>query len=122
MSERLPATSASPSVGDLASDAHGITVDLVDLARQPHGRELVVARVEGHRLQDLRAGTQELAVQLRERVGMLDDDLGRERPRLNVPTLLELEQVSAVAQHRAFREPFQDPFDTPQPPRQRARV
>jgi hypothetical protein len=106
----VPSDERIPFRRDRASDANGITVDLVDLAGQPDRRELVVARVEGHRLEDLRAGTQELAVQLCERVGMFDDDLRREGPRLNVPTLLELEQVSPVAEHRTFREPLQDPF------------
>ena len=87
----------------LPSDADGVAVDLVDLAGEADGRELVIARVEGHRLEDLGAGAQEFAVQLRERIRVFDHHLGCERSRLHVPALLELEQVPAVAEHRAFR-------------------
>ena len=41
--------------------------------------------------------------------GMLQDDLRREGTRLHVPALLQFEQVPAVAQNDALREPFEDP-------------
>ena len=94
--------------GDLPSDTDGRAVDLVHLAGQPHRRELVVARVEGHRLQHLGTRAQELAVELREGVRMLDHHLGRERARLDVAALLELEQVAAVAEDGAIGESFED--------------
>ena len=93
---------------DLPRDLHGVAVDVVDLAREADRRELVVARVERHRLEHVDPRAQELAVQLLQRVGVLDHDLGRERPRLHVPALLQLQQVAAVAQHGALGEPFQD--------------
>ena len=49
-------------------------------------------------------------MQLRERIGMLDDDLGRERSGLHVPALLELEQIAAVAEHRPLSKTFEDPL------------
>ena len=96
--------------GDLASDAHRRAVDVVDAIGEAHGRELVVAGVEGHGLQHLGARHQELAVQLRQGLRMLDHHLRRERTRLHVAALLQLEQVAAVAQHRTFGQPFQDPL------------
>jgi hypothetical protein len=96
--------------GNLTRDPDGVAVDVVDLAGEPDGRELVVARVEGHRLEHLGAGAQELAVELRERLGMLDHDLGRERAGLDVAPLLELEQVAAVAEDAPLREPLEDPL------------
>ena len=78
---QVPGDQRVALVGDLARDLHGVPVDLVDLPVQPDGGELVVARVEGHRLQDVDAGAQELAVQLRQRVGVFDHHLGRERAR-----------------------------------------
>ncbi len=47
-------------------------------------------------------------MELRERLGILYRDLGCERPRLHVPAFLQLEQVTAVTQNRAFGKPFLD--------------
>ena len=51
----------------------------------------------------------ELAVQLRDDLGVLEDDLGHERARLQVATALELEQVALGAQDRALRQALQQP-------------
>ena len=49
-------------------------------------------------------------MQLRQRVGMLDHDLGRERPRLDVAPLLELQQVAPVAEDGTLGQPLHDPL------------
>src|SRR5581483_2323290 len=85
-----------------------VPVDLVHPVLQADRLELVVARVEGHGRQELRTGSKELAVELRERVRMLDRHLGRERSGLHVSALLELEQVATVAQNRTLREALED--------------
>jgi hypothetical protein len=95
---------------DLARDPDRVPVDLVDRALHPHGRELVVAGVEGHGLEHLGTGAEELTMELRESVRMLDDHFRREGTRLDVATLLELQQVAAVAQDRSFGETLQDPL------------
>ena len=56
------------------------------------------------------AGAQELPMELRERVGVLDHDLGCERAGLDVAALLHLQEIAPVAEHRAFGQPFQDPL------------
>ena len=47
-------------------------------------------------------------MELRQRVGVLDHDLGGERARLDVAALLELEQVAAVAEDRPVGQPVED--------------
>ena len=103
--------------GDLARDAHGVAVDLVDAAGEPDRGELVVARVEGHGLQHLGPRPQELAMQLLQRLGVLDHHLGRERARLHVAALLQLQQIAAVAQHGSVGDAFQDAVGHGCPPR-----
>ena len=94
--------------GHLPRDLHGVAVDVVDLVGEADRGELVVARVERHRLEHIDAGAQELAVELLQGVRVLDHHLGRERSRLHVSALLQLQQVAAIAKHGAVREPFQD--------------
>jgi hypothetical protein len=56
---------------------------------------------------DVRAGVDEIPVQLRHDLGMLEDGLGHERTRLHVTTPLELEEIALGADHRASPEPFE---------------
>jgi hypothetical protein len=60
--------------------ARGASVELVDLAGKANGRELVVARVEGHRLEHVGAGAQELGVELSESIGVLERTSGVKGP------------------------------------------
>ena len=68
----------------LARDAPGelerLAVERLEqilLADQP---QLLAVRVVGERLDDVRAGVHELAVQLLDDLGLLEDDLGHVRP------------------------------------------
>ena len=49
----------------------------------------------------------ELAVQLRDELGMLEHHLGDERARLQVTAALQLEEVALGADHGALLEPRQ---------------
>ena len=49
-------------------------------------------------------------MELHEGFRVLDDHLGRERTGLDVAALLQLQQVPAVAEDRAFGEALQDPL------------
>jgi hypothetical protein len=69
--------------------------------------QLLAVRVVGERLDDVRPGVDELAVQLADLLGMLEDDLGHERAGLQVAAPLELEQVPLRADDRPVVEPLQ---------------
>src|SRR5437899_111892 len=88
----------------LAGEADRGAVDVAHLVRVSDRRELLLARVEGERLQDFGTRVEELLVELRHRGRMLDDDLGRERTRLHVAAFLEFEQVAAIAEDHALFE------------------
>ena len=64
-------------------------------------------RVVRERLDDVRAGADELAVELRDDLGLLEHDLGDERAGLQIPAALELEEVPLGADHRALVEPLE---------------
>ena len=71
---QVPCDERVSFIRHVARDLHRVPVDVVDLASQSDGLELVVAGIERHRLQHVDSGAQELAVQLCERVRMLDHD------------------------------------------------
>ena len=98
-----------PIAGDLAGEADRGAVDVAHLIRISDRRELLFARIEGEGLQDLRARVEELLVQLLHGGGMLEDDLRRERPGLNVAALLEFEQVATIAQDNALSQLPENP-------------
>ena len=56
-------------------------------------------RVVREGLDDVRAGVHELAMQLGDLLGVLEDDLGDEAAGLHVAPALELEQVALRADH-----------------------
>jgi hypothetical protein len=95
---------------DFPRHLHRVPVDLVDLVLQADGGQLVVARVERHRGQELGARTHELPMELGQRLRVLDGDLGCERSGLDVAPLLQLQQVPAVAKHRPFGQALQNPL------------
>ena len=66
--------------------------------------------VVGERLDHVRTGVHELAVQPGDEVGVLEHDLGHVRARLQVAAPLELEQVSLGADHWPRVQPFEQPL------------
>src|SRR5437867_12915515 len=93
-----------PIAGDLSGEADRAAVDVAHLVRVSDRRELLLARVEGERLQDFGTRVEEFLVELLHRGRTLDDDLGRERTRLHVAAFLEFEQVAAIAEDHALFE------------------
>ena len=92
----------------LARDPHGRAVQVLEPVLEADGRELVAAGVERQRLQDLGARLAELDVELLQRLRPGQRDLGRERAGAHPAALLELEQISPVAQDGTFGEPFEE--------------
>src|SRR5438132_14400730 len=91
---------------NLLGDRERLPVELLEevlLADQAHLFAVGVIR-EGRN--DVRTGVDEIAVQLRHDLGMVEDGFGRERARLHVATPLELEEIALGADHRALVEPF----------------
>jgi hypothetical protein len=101
---------------NLPRHPHRGAVDLVDLVLQADGSQLVVARVERHRGQELGARAHELTMELGQRLGMLDGHLRGERSGLDVPALLQLQQVPAITEHGSLRQALQDPLRHVAPP------
>ena len=66
-------------------------------------------RVVRERLDDVGARVHELAVQLRDELGMIEHDLGDERAGLEVAPPLELEEVALGADHRPRLQALQQP-------------
>src|SRR6266550_9058357 len=91
---------------NLLGDREGLPVELLEevlLADQAHLFAVGVIR-EGRN--DVRTGMNEISVQLRHDLGMVEDGLGHERARLHVAAPLELEEIPLGADHRASLEPF----------------
>ena len=82
---------------DLLRDRERLPVELLEemlLADDPH---LLAVRVVRERLHDVGARVHEVAVQLRDDLGMIEHDLGNERARLHIAAPLELEEVALGA-------------------------
>ena len=102
VSERLPATRQwSPATS--RRDAHGRAVEVLEPVLEADRRELVAAGVEGQRLEHVGARLAKLDVELPQRLGPRQRDLGRERAGAHPAALLELQQIAAVAEDRALR-------------------
>ena len=109
--------------GDFLRQFHRGEVDLLGL-RPVAGPVQLLARAEKRqRLQHLRAGVEELAVQFAQRIGMLDGDLGRELAAaaagadllaagaaVDVAAALQFDQIAAVADDRSLLDKFSDRF------------
>ena len=96
--------------GDLLRDGERLAVDLLEqvlLADDPH---LLAVRVVRERLDDVRARANELAVELRDDVRLLEHDFWDERACLEISAPLELEEIALGADHRAFVEPLEKPL------------
>ena len=99
----LPATSAPPSRAISLAILTACAVHLLEVAGAADVPELLAVRVVGERDHDVRAGAQELAVQLAQGVGRVEDHLGHVRARLDVAAALELEHVALGADDDARR-------------------
>ena len=112
--ETLPATSAWSPATSLASFTAAELI--ASVCGAVAGAAQLLARAEKReRLQHLRAGAEKLAVQLAQRVGMLDRDLRRELPAaaagadllaaraaVDVAAALQFDQIAAVADDGAL--------------------
>ncbi len=95
---------------DLLRDRERLPVELLEqmlLSDDPH---LLAVRVVRERLHDVGARVHEVAVQLRDDLGMVEHDLGDERAGLQIAAPLELEKIALGTDHRALVEPLQEPF------------
>jgi hypothetical protein len=79
------------SASSATSRAILVAVHLVHPALQADGRQLVLARIEGERLEHVDARAHELPVQLRQRLRARQANLRDERAGLNVAAPLQLE-------------------------------
>ena len=95
--------------GHLLRDGERLPVERLELAFPADDAQLLAVRVVGQRLDDLRAGVDEVAVELRDDLRMLEHGLGDECARLQVPTPLELEDVALGTDHRATVEALDEP-------------
>ena len=96
--------------GDLGSEPERVAVQRLEVALAADLAHLLAVTVVRERHHHLRAGAEELPVQLAHRVRKIEHDLGDVRPALQVATALELEQVALCAQHRPLGEPFEQAF------------
>src|SRR5262249_57435197 len=92
----------------LAGDADSGAVDLGQPVGVADLGQLVLAGVERQHLQDLGASVDELLMDGAQSVGMLNGDLRRERPRLDVTPFLQRQQVAAVAEDDAMFQFVED--------------
>ena len=90
--------------GDLVGDPDRLAVHLLEVVAAPDVAQLVAVGVVGQRDHHVRPGAQELAVQLAQRVGLVEDHLGDERAGLDVAAALELEDVALGAEDDAVSE------------------
>ncbi len=100
-----------PALGcDLLRDRERLPVDLLEQVLLPDDPHLLAVRVVRERLDDVGARAHEVAVQLRDDLGMLEHDLGDEGAGLQIAAPLELEEIALGADHRALVEPLEEPF------------
>src|SRR5438128_12663432 len=71
--------------------------------------QLLAVRVVGEGLDDVRAGVHELAVQLRDHLGMLEHDLGHVGAGLQLAASLALEEIALRADDGAACEAIEKP-------------
>ena len=93
--------------GDGLGEIEGAAVDRLEIALAPDDAELLAVRVIRQRFDDVRACMNEVAMELRHRLGMLEHDFGHECAGLQVTPALELEDIALGANHRAGVEALQ---------------
>src|SRR5439155_6317908 len=92
----------------LVCDPHGLPVHRLQIVLAADVLELSAVRIVRERHHDISARPKELAMELSERVGSIQDDLRHVRPGLDVAPPLEFEDVALGAQHRATLQPLED--------------
>ena len=102
--QMFPATSAPPSRATSLAIRTAARFSCLQLARAPDVSELLAVGVVGERHHDVRTRAQELAVQLAQCVGGVEDHLGHVGPGLDVAAALELEDVALGADDDALGE------------------
>ena len=102
-----PAKSAPLSRATSLARSSARAVDRLEVVLAADHAQLLAVRVVGERLDDIGAGVDEIAVQLRDRVRVLEHHLGDEGAGLQVAAALELEDVALGADHGAVLEALQ---------------
>ncbi len=98
----------SAFVGDLGRKGERGAVDRLEQLLLADYPELLAMAVVGEGLDDIRARMDEVTVELANHVGVLENDLGYVRPRLQIAAALELEQIPLGTDHRALGEALQE--------------
>ena len=101
MLHRLPASSVPVSLATPAAMDRACRFSGSRMSSLPMTRSFSPVAVVGEGLDHVGARVHELAVQLLDDLGVVQDDLGDERPRLEVPAPLALEEVALGADHGA---------------------
>ncbi len=95
--------------GYLLGDRQCLTVERLEDLLLADDLQLLAVAVVGERLDHVRAGVDEIPVQLAHHLGMVEHHLGHVGPGLQVAAPLELEQIALGADHRTGLEPLQQP-------------
>ena len=98
--QMFPANSAPLSSATSFGDRQRLPVHLLQQVLLADHSQLFAMRVVGEGLDHVRPGMDELAVELRHEIRMLQDHLGHIRPRLQVAAPLELEEIPFGADDR----------------------
>ena len=94
-------------VGHLPRDRERLPVHRLEQVLLADRLQLLAVRVVRERLDDVGSRVDELPMKLRDELGVLEDDLGDERPGLQVAPPLELEEVALGTDDGALVEPLQ---------------
>ena len=94
-------------VRDLSRELERVSVQRLEQVLLADDSHLLAVPVVRERLDDVRAGVDELPVEPGDDLRVLEHDLGDEGAGLEVPAPLALEQVSLGADHRALFEPLE---------------
>jgi glyoxalase family protein len=94
---------------DEARDGQRVAVHALEQVLAADEPQLLPVGVVGERLDDVRPRVDELAVQARDHLGVVEHHLRHERPRLQEAPALELEEVALRAQHGSLCEALVQP-------------
>src|SRR6185437_2598433 len=93
-------------LGDLLGDLERLPVDLLEILLAADDAQLLAMRVIGEGLDDVRAGMDELAMELGDQIGVLEHHFGDEGAGLQIAASLELEEIALGADHRPGGKPL----------------
>ena len=97
-------------VGHLAGELERTPVELFEQMLLADDPQLLAVPVVRERLDDIGAGVNELAMELGDDLGVVEDDLGNERARLQVTPPFAFEQIALGADHGALLEALEEPL------------